>query len=315
MSGEPRISVVIPTFDRADELPRAIDSVLTQQGVDLELLVVDDGSTDHTPELLAAVGDPRLRVLRQDNRGVSAARNLGIGAARGEFVTFLDSDDEALPGWLEAFADAFAEPAVGIACCGVRIETLDGGEVTKEEVRLPRALGGLHRHQPIVYTAGSLAAHRDLLIACGGYLEDLAFAENAEFAMRLVPACLDAGLRVEAITRPLVVYRRLAGSRASAPARLRDMRHAAERILELHGRRMRRLEPVSYANHRCIAAVNAARLGDLRAARQHLRVAVAARPLSWKTYLRLAVACLPPLAARVWQGGMGNDDAGERRDR
>ncbi|MFN8641041.1 MAG: glycosyltransferase family A protein [Candidatus Binatia bacterium] len=89
----PAISVIMPTRDRAHYLREAIDSVLAQRRADLELLVVDDGSTDATPAVLAAVADPRLRCLRQGARGIGAAMNTGLRAARGGYVARLDSDD------------------------------------------------------------------------------------------------------------------------------------------------------------------------------------------------------------------------------
>jgi glycosyltransferase involved in cell wall biosynthesis len=89
----PLVSVVLPTFDRADVIGRAVRSALAQWHQDLELLVVDDGSRDGTVERLRGM-DPRLRVLRQENAGVAAARNHGIREAKGSLIAFLDSDDE-----------------------------------------------------------------------------------------------------------------------------------------------------------------------------------------------------------------------------
>ncbi len=88
----PEVSVVIPTFNRADLLPQAIDSVLSQSYTDFELIVVDDGSTDSTQEVLSPYRG-KIRYLFQENRGVSAARNLGVKVARGRYICFLDSDD------------------------------------------------------------------------------------------------------------------------------------------------------------------------------------------------------------------------------
>lgn len=93
----PLVSVIIPTHNRADVLGRAVASVLAQTWTDFELIVVDDGSTDHTAAVLAEFDDPRLTGMHQENKGVSAARNLGIRASSGRFIALLDSDDSWLP--------------------------------------------------------------------------------------------------------------------------------------------------------------------------------------------------------------------------
>lgn len=91
-----QISVIIPVYNRPNLIKRAVDSVLSQTEPPLEIIVVDDGSTDETAELLHAYGT-QLKVIRQENQGVSAARNRGIEAARGDWIAFLDSDDAWLP--------------------------------------------------------------------------------------------------------------------------------------------------------------------------------------------------------------------------
>jgi len=97
----PQVSVIIPTHNRAEWLPGAVDSVLSQSFSDLEIIVVDDGSEDDTPSALGERMD-RVRYLRQEHAGVAAARNLGMAAARGEFLAFLDSDDRFAPGKIKA---------------------------------------------------------------------------------------------------------------------------------------------------------------------------------------------------------------------
>jgi len=103
----PLISIVMPTYNRADTIQRAVASVRAQCWSDWELIVVDDGSTDDTTSRLAGL-DPRIRLLWQENRGVTAARNTGLAAAKGELVAFLDSDDEWLPHHLALAAAFFA---------------------------------------------------------------------------------------------------------------------------------------------------------------------------------------------------------------
>jgi glycosyltransferase involved in cell wall biosynthesis len=96
----PDVSVVLPTYNRAHLLGASVQSLLAQEGVDLEVIVVDDGSTDDTAAALAALGDARVRVLALAHAGIAAARNAGIAAARAPYIAFHDSDDLALPGRL-----------------------------------------------------------------------------------------------------------------------------------------------------------------------------------------------------------------------
>jgi glycosyltransferase involved in cell wall biosynthesis len=116
MSG-PAVSVIIPSYNRAALLPRAVDSVIAQTFSDWEIIVVDDGSTDATPRLLenyAALLGNRFQGIRQARRGCSAARNRGIDAAAGRFVAFLDSDDEYRPAKLERQLTLFQKvPSLG----------------------------------------------------------------------------------------------------------------------------------------------------------------------------------------------------------
>lgn len=108
------VSVIIPTYNRAWVLKEAIDSVLAQDYKDFELIVVDDGSTDNTSQILDSY-DQDLIVLRQSNKGVSAARNRGIAAACGRLIAFLDSDDLWLPRKLSSQVDFFnSNPAAVI---------------------------------------------------------------------------------------------------------------------------------------------------------------------------------------------------------
>jgi glycosyltransferase involved in cell wall biosynthesis len=110
------VSVIIPTYNRAGMIGTAIDSVLRQSYKDVEVIVVDDGSTDNTEAIVHAYGDA-VTYLRTEHGGVAHARNVGMRAARGEFVTFLDSDDEHYPYTLELQTSLLkAYPAVDLVC-------------------------------------------------------------------------------------------------------------------------------------------------------------------------------------------------------
>ena len=95
-----RVSVIIPLFNKAPYIERALESVASQTFRDFELIVVDDGSTDDGPARVEKFSDPRLRLIRQENAGPGSARNRGLREAKGEFVAFLDADDEWLPNFL-----------------------------------------------------------------------------------------------------------------------------------------------------------------------------------------------------------------------
>src|SRR5688572_24151049 len=100
----PRVSIIVPAYNRANWLPYTVRSVLAQTMPDFELIVVDDGSTDTTRELIGsfAQNDPRVRYVYQENQGRSVARNNGAALAQGDYIGVLDSDDEYLPTTLES---------------------------------------------------------------------------------------------------------------------------------------------------------------------------------------------------------------------
>ena len=112
-SGRPSVSVIIPAYNAAAHIARAIDSVLAQSTPPLEIIVVDDGSTDDTAELVAR-RYPQVTCVRQDNRGCGQARNTGCTAARGDWLAFLDADDAWLPAKLEKQLALSVDPRVAV---------------------------------------------------------------------------------------------------------------------------------------------------------------------------------------------------------
>lgn len=220
---EPRVSVIIPCYNHGRFLMDAIESVLRQTWTDLELIIIDDGSTDDTAAVVGRVRDGRVRVLRTENRGVSAARNAGLEQARGEFIAFLDADDIWEPTKLErqvALMDA--EPGVALAFTDLRRYSADGRVEERqftfvpELARIPSRPSGAGGGRVVLgdpfIELGALtqlpawiqtnlvrtAAVRDLR-----FREELRLAEDLHYIMR----CYTRGLAAY-IDEPLVHVRR-----------------------------------------------------------------------------------------------------------
>lgn len=100
------ISVIIPLYNKEPIIERSLHSVLSQDYDDFEVVVVNDGSSDHSTDIVRSINDPRIRLIEQENGGPSKARNTGTKNAKGEWIVFLDADDELLPGALKTFTDS-----------------------------------------------------------------------------------------------------------------------------------------------------------------------------------------------------------------
>jgi glycosyltransferase involved in cell wall biosynthesis len=188
-NGAPDISVVLATYDRRHSLPRAIASVLAQQGTRFELIIVDDASRDDTLAYLASLADPRIRVLASDrNRGPSAARNRGLEAARGELVAFLDSDDAYRPGRLAAPLAAFAADRGLVATLSSAVKHDRGGarDALIPAVKLAApAFEWALICDLVPVEATSITVRREKALAAGGFCENLRLTEDREFLIRL----------------------------------------------------------------------------------------------------------------------------------
>ncbi len=120
---KPLFSVIVPVYNKKDYLKRSLGSVLGQSFRDFELIVVDDGSKDRSPAAVKAFKDRRIQLIVQKNAGVSAARNRGVAAARGQYITFLDSDDDWDKGYLEALKGLIEEfPGAGLYGTNYRVD-------------------------------------------------------------------------------------------------------------------------------------------------------------------------------------------------
>jgi glycosyltransferase involved in cell wall biosynthesis len=224
---EPLVSVVMPAYNVAWCIGRAVDSVLAQDFRPCELIVVNDGSTDGTGALLEGYG-AAITVINQENRGMSAARNAGIRRARGTYVAFLDADDWWLAGKLSRQVELMhGRPEIGFSSTTVRVEDGDG-----RLLNLWRCPNGsteilatlFAQNAAIAGGCSAVMARRDLLDRVGLFDESLRGFEDPDLWMRLAAvsgyACIDETLAV-ILRREQSVSRNLDSMRVAA---LRSMR-------------------------------------------------------------------------------------------
>ncbi len=189
------ISVVIPLWNKAPYVGRCLDSVLAQTFTDFEVVVVDDGSTDDGPAIVDAVDDSRVRLVRQPNGGVSVARNRGVTEARGEWVAFLDADDEWMPDHLAVLDDLMRRyPTCGLVSAsywllrdsdGIRRRpVLEGVDFEGEDGVMDNyyeVAAGVNA--PV--NMNTFAVRRDVFVGCGGFPTGVKSGEDTYTIARL----------------------------------------------------------------------------------------------------------------------------------
>jgi len=234
----PLVSVVIPTYNRADEVCSAIDNALSQTYRNIELIVVDDGSTDDTQAKLKAYGD-RIRVVTQQNQGPAVARNRGAAIACGEFIAFQDSDDLWNPTKIERQVALLQKLGGKAVCCLCNVETPDSrnGKPTSFDDSLvhPQHEEGIWINvlevlaTRFILFCQAVAVRRDVFERVGGFREDIKYDEDYDLALRLALEGPWAFIR-----EPLVTYTR-GSSHSFSQAALKDpmaLKECEVRIVE-----------------------------------------------------------------------------------
>jgi len=192
MNHPPAVSVVVPLFNKGPYVTRCLESICRQTFGDFEVVVVDDGSTDGSGSVAEGLEDPRVRVIRQPNRGVGAARNRGISESAGALVAFLDADDEWEPGFLEAIAGlAGRYPQAGIFATGYR--RCYGSRFDKETTVAARAADParlITNYFAFVQsgdfvTSSNIAIPRKVLEQVGTFVEGLPLGEDVHLWARI----------------------------------------------------------------------------------------------------------------------------------
>lgn len=205
----PEISVVIPTYNRARIVTKAIESVLAQTFPASEIIVVDDGCSDDTLEVLAAYGDG-IRIVSRPNTGISGARNDGVQAARCEWIAFLDDDDEYTPQRLQIAAEAIVKhPGAVVHASNISISSPDSPTVSLYEIRQRQAGEIMLLERPLEWVLGAsffvqaTVCRRSGIMRIGGFRND--FYEDLDFLVRMTtggPWTVDQRCSLRLIRRP-----------------------------------------------------------------------------------------------------------------
>jgi glycosyltransferase involved in cell wall biosynthesis len=283
----PRVSVVIPVFNRPAAVRRAIRSVLTQTFHDFEILVVDDASTDDTAETIVAFHDPRIKLIRHDQRrGGSAARNTGISASSAPFIAFLDSDDEWMPGKLERQLDLFERcgDRLGLTYTGTERVYADGSADVYIPIRQENMFRSLLTTNVIGETSVGMV-RRSVLLATGNFDESLPASQEMDLWLRISER-FDVDFIAEALVRVAK------GDSGRITTNIAATTGGREIFRRKHGSKMKEADVLHlYLRKSGWWYFRAAR--DLRNARRCYVEALWAKPQSLMTFLVLTLTFVP----------------------
>jgi glycosyltransferase involved in cell wall biosynthesis len=217
VSSAPRVTAVIPTFQHGAFVAQAVSSVLSQTYTEIETVVVDDGSTDDTSDVLRGFGSA-IKVIRQPNRGLSAARNTGVEASMGELVAFLDADDLWLPTKIEKQVPRFEDDRVGLV--GADIVCFDAvGEYPEPTLRARnlargRVYPGFITNQAVIHMPTAVV-RRECFQQIGYFDETLTSLEDLDMWHRI-----SRRWAVDYVDEPLARYRWSAGQMSRNEVRM-----------------------------------------------------------------------------------------------
>jgi O-antigen biosynthesis protein len=284
----PKVSVVIPVFNRPEAVRRAIASVLAQTQQDFEIIVVDDGSTDTTAASIAAIADPRITLVRHEKKqGGSAARNTGVRASSAPFVAFLDSDDEWFPTKLDRQLELFERSTaqLGLVYSGKERVYADGS-VSRHIPRPHLEIAKVLLTENVVGETSLGMVRRDALDAIGGFDENLPSSQDLDLWLRI-----SERFSAEAVPEVLVRVAK-GGDVGRITANPAGMTRGRELFCEKHGEKMRR-EGVLHKYLRESGWVYQRQARDPRLARRRYVESLRAKPIAPLTLLLLFSACMP----------------------
>lgn len=281
------ISVIIPTYNRANLIDRAIESVLAQTYEKWELILVDDGSTDNTEESIQKyLEDPRIKYVKKTNSGGAHSRNVGVENATGNYVTFLDSDDEALPDWLLLFNKEI-EKGEKVICCG-SLNLYASGKITKP---LPSVMGPLFGNRIGRFTNGGVfVIEKKIFEKIKGYDPLLTSGHHSELAMRLFPYLDSENIQIKNIAFHLIKVYLHKGEKIRGDDKA--IYDGAVYLFKKH-KNLFLQHKNTYANNLGVAATSGIRIGKIGEAQKLFYKAWKLDPGNYKRFSRYVISFIP----------------------
>lgn len=275
-----KVSVIITTFNRANLLRRAIESVLAQEYKDFELIVLDNNSKDDTENIVKKFNDSRILYVKHKPLGISEARNLGVRRARGEYVGFLDDDDKWLPSKLSLQTTLFdrSSPKLGLVYGGFLRMSSDGAvyEIFKPTLRGNVLREYLCQRNPLTGSASNPLIRRSVFSVVGGYDEGIKTSEDWEFYLRLARK-----YEFDFVSQPVVKIRQHKGPRLGD--RIKD---ALDTELLVYKNFQDIIESDKACKSFYLQAIGGkyCRISQLAIGRRYIREAIHSHPLNFKAY-------------------------------
>ncbi len=284
----PKYSVIIPTYNDSARILRACKSVIKQKLEDWELIIVDDGSTDDTSKIVKPfLNDPRISYFKKLNAGVAAARNTGFELSSGEYIVFLDSDDEVKPNLLSDYDNLIkSKQNIGVVSCGL---------IMGNKKKLPRSNPAISKYK-YSNLSGSFCIRAEVFHNCGSYDENLKQSENWEMMARAIEHCEKYNFEVVSVDTCNLLYHH---QKAPAQTKIRDL-FRAEATYYLAQKYAD--SGVLYYNKDeflVSAAVNYTRAGKLEKAEEIFHQIVRGKP-NMSNLLRLIIFKIPYLRRKKW---------------
>ncbi|WP_127127378.1 glycosyltransferase family 2 protein [Pseudoflavitalea rhizosphaerae] len=275
------ISIITPTYNRAALVPDTIRSIQDQTCTDWELLLVDDGSTDDTGGAVEPfLQDRRIKYFRKENTGQADSLNYGARFAKGDYITFLDSDDTAFPGWLETAA-SHMQADTGIVCVGA-IRRFPDGKLVKEGMERYRFFG---RDMMLKFTSGSLFIRSDLFRAIQGYDANLRSNIQTDLGYRLLTLLEMIGLKAVPVEQYLLQINVHEGERIRTNWKKR--REGGIQFIQKHLKFIRLHDPAEAGNVYASIAYSCYKLNRRLESLHYLMLAIRYHPRRLINYFRV----------------------------